>query len=93
MAPSARLDDGRFDIRIFGGFSRLELLAHFASIVAGRRTYEPRVTTLRAASVRVESARRLRVRADDEGIGWTPVTLRVRPRALRVSVSTSMKSW
>jgi diacylglycerol kinase (ATP) len=84
VAPAARLDDGLFDIRVFEGFSRWELVRHFASIAAGRRRYEPRVQTYRSATVRLESESPLRVRADGEEAGATPVELRVRPRALRV---------
>lgn len=86
VAPEARMDDGRFDVRVFERFSRWELFRHFASIALGRRAYEPRVRTYRAARVRIASASPLRVRADGEDIGETPVELAVRPRALRVLV-------
>jgi diacylglycerol kinase (ATP) len=84
VAPGARLDDGLLDVRVFERFSRWELARHFLAIVAGRRSYEPRVETFRAATVRIESASPLRVRADGEAIGETPVDLRVLPHALRV---------
>jgi YegS/Rv2252/BmrU family lipid kinase len=88
IAPQARLDDGLFDVRVFERFSRWELLRHFLAIANGRRTYEPRVRTYRSASVRITSGRPLRVRADGEEAGWTPVELRVRPAALRVIAPT-----
>jgi diacylglycerol kinase (ATP) len=84
VAPEARLDDGVFDVRVFERFSRWELLRHFVSIAAGHHRYEPRAQTLRSATVRMESARPLRVRADGEEAGTTPIEVRVRPRALRV---------
>ncbi|HYO44990.1 MAG TPA: diacylglycerol kinase family protein [Candidatus Limnocylindrales bacterium] len=86
VAPDARLDDGRFDIRLFEGFSRLELLRHFGSIALGRRRYEPKVRTYRSRSVRVESVTPLRVGVDGEDAGETPVEATVRPAALRVLV-------
>jgi diacylglycerol kinase (ATP) len=89
VAPGARLDDGLFDIRVFEGFSRWDLVRHFSSIAAGRRRYEPRVRTLRSATVRLVSETPLRVRADGEEVGSTPVELRVRPRALRVIVPST----
>jgi diacylglycerol kinase family enzyme len=73
---------------VFERFSRWELLRHFLAIANGRRTYEPRVRTYRSASVRITSGRPLRVRADGEEAGWTPVELRVRPAALRVIAPT-----
>ena len=84
VAPEARLDDGVFDVRVFERFSRWELLRHFVSIAAGHHRYEPRAQTLRSATVRMESAGPLRVRADGEEAGTTPIEVRVRPRALRV---------
>jgi diacylglycerol kinase (ATP) len=84
LAPGARLDDGLFDVRVFEDFSRWELLRHFVAIAAGRRAYEPRVRTERAATVRLESARPLGVRADGQDAGRTPIELRVRRGALRV---------
>jgi diacylglycerol kinase (ATP) len=86
VAPGARLDDGLLDVRVFERFSRWELVRHFWSIAAGRRRYEPRVRTFRSATVGLRSASPLRVRADGEEVGLTPVDLRVRPRALRVIV-------
>jgi diacylglycerol kinase (ATP) len=84
VAPDARLDDGVFDVRVFERFSRWELLRHFLAIAAGRRRYEPRAETFRSATVRMESAHPLRVRADGDEAGTTPVEVRVRRAALRV---------
>jgi diacylglycerol kinase family enzyme len=80
------MDDGLLDVRVFERFSRCELLRHFVSIAAGRRRYEPRITTFRAETVRIRSASPLRVRADGEDAGWTPVVVGVRRHALRVIV-------
>ena len=86
VAPEARLDDGRFDVRVFRGFSKWELLRHLASIAFGRRRYEPQVATYRSSAVRISSARPLPARADSEDLGSTPVTFRTLPGALHVVV-------
>ncbi len=86
VAPEARLDDGRFDIRVFERFSRMELVRHFGSIALGRRSYEPRVQTYRSRRVHVESASPIRVRVDGADVGETPVEAIVRPAALRILV-------
>jgi YegS/Rv2252/BmrU family lipid kinase len=86
VAPSARLDDGRFDVRVFRHFSKLELLRHLASIAFGRRRYTPHVSTYRSATVRITSVHPLPARADGVDLGTTPVTYRTRPGALRVVV-------
>jgi diacylglycerol kinase (ATP) len=89
VAPGARLDDGRFDVRVFRGFSKWELLRHLASIAFGRRRYEPQVSTYRSSVVSISSARPLPARADSSDLGATPVTFRTLPGALRVVVPGS----
>jgi diacylglycerol kinase (ATP) len=84
VAPDARIDDGRFDVRVFRGFSKPELLRHLASIAFGRRRYTPHVSTFRAAAVRVTSAHPLPTRADSHDLGTTPLEVRIRPGVLRV---------
>lgn len=84
VAPGARLDDGKFDVRVFRGYSKWELLRHLAAIAFGRRRYAPRVSTYRSTSVRVTSRHPLPARADHHDLGHTPVTFRTRARALRV---------
>jgi diacylglycerol kinase (ATP) len=84
VAPEARLDDGRFDIRVFRRFSKLELVRHLASITFGRRRYAPQVSSYRSKSVRVSGARPLPARADSLDLGATPVVFRTLPGALRV---------
>jgi diacylglycerol kinase (ATP) len=86
VAPDARLDDGRLDVRVFRGFSKWELLRHLGSIAFGRRRYSPHVSTYRSVRVRVTSARPLPARADRRDLGTTPIEFVVRPRALRVLV-------
>jgi diacylglycerol kinase family enzyme len=89
VAPAARLDDGRFDVRVFRGFSKVQLLRHLGAIAFGRRRYAPQVSTYRSRRVHVESARPLPCRADSRDLGWTPVTFETRPGALRVVVPAS----
>jgi diacylglycerol kinase (ATP) len=84
VAPDARLDDGRFDVRVFRGFSKWELVRHLGSIAFGRRRYAPHVSTYRSATARISSAHPLPARADGIDLGTTPVTFRTLPAALRV---------
>jgi diacylglycerol kinase (ATP) len=84
VAPEASLDDGQFDVRIFLHYSKRELILHFASIAFGRRAYEPRVRTERAARVLITGRRPLPARADSEDIGTTPAAFEILPQALWV---------
>lgn len=86
IAPDARLDDGQFDVRIFRGFSKWELVRHLASIAFGRRRYSPHISTYRARHVRVDAVHPLPSRADSRDLGTTPVEFEVVPGALRVLV-------
>jgi diacylglycerol kinase (ATP) len=84
IAPSARLDDGLLDVRIFSGFSKLELARYVLSIMAGRRRYSPKVRTFRSATVHIETREPYPARADANDLGTTPVAFSVRPGILRV---------
>ena len=84
VAPDAQIDDGRFDVRVFRGFSKPELLRHLASIAFGRRRYVPHVSTFRASTVRVTSVHPLPTRADSHDLGTTPLEVCLRPGVLRV---------
>jgi len=86
VAPDARLDDGRFDVRVFRSYSKLELLRHLASIAFGRRRYVPHVSTYRSTNVRVTSHSLLPIRADSHDLGSTPLDCHNRHAALRVIV-------
>ena len=86
VAPEARLQDGRLDVRVFRRFSKFELLRHFASIAFGRRRYAPKVSTYRSARIRISSVHPLPARADSRDLGTTPVEFHVQRRCLNVVV-------
>ena len=86
VAPSARLDDGKFDVRVFRHFSKIELFTHLASIAFGRRRFSPHVRTQRSSWVRIDARRPLPARADAIELGYTPIECRIRPSALTVIV-------
>jgi diacylglycerol kinase (ATP) len=89
VAPEARLDDGKFDVRLFRRFSKFRLIRHLVSIAFGRYRYAPEVDTFRSAVVRIDSASPLPARADSRDLGTTPVEFKVRPLALRVVVAAT----
>jgi len=86
VAPDARLDDGKFDVRVFKHFSKFELIRHLASIMFGRRGYVPHVSTYRSARVRITGRHNLPARADGQDLGTTPLECVARPKQLRVIV-------
>ena len=87
FAISADADptDGVLDVAVFGGMSRVDVLRHFLAVARHRPQREPRVSRGRGRRVVIEGRRRaLPAHADGETIGTTPVTLEVRPGALRI---------
>ena len=82
VAPEARLDDGKLDVVVFEGFRRVDLVRHLIAAGGGRRPAR-RVTTHRAARVRVSSRRPLSIRIDSADAGTTPIDLTVNPGHLR----------
>jgi diacylglycerol kinase (ATP) len=87
VAPQARLGDGLFDVHLFQGFSRWELLRYLAAIAFGKRRYSPKISSFRSSHVRVTSVHPLPCRADATDLGHTPVTFRIRHSMLRVVVA------
>jgi len=84
IAPSARLEDGKFTIVIFRRFSKLELFRHFFSISKGQRAYSPKLETFRAAEVSIGAPELLALHADGEPCGEAPATFKCLPQALKV---------
>jgi diacylglycerol kinase (ATP) len=85
LAADADPADGLFDVVVFAGMGRFEVLRHFARVARGARRREPRLRIVRAREVSVRATRGvLPAHADGHSIGFTPVTFTVRPAALRV---------
>jgi YegS/Rv2252/BmrU family lipid kinase len=84
VAPAARLDDGLLDVRVFSGYSKLELLRYAVSAMVGRRRDPRPVRTWQSREVRVEARHPRPVRADSHDLGTTPAVFGLLPGALRV---------
>ena len=77
--------DGLLNVAVFRGMSRFEVLRHFVTVARRRPHREPRVTGYTGRRVTIEGVRRaLPVHADGVSVGVTPVSLEVRPKALRI---------
>ncbi len=85
VAADADPTDGLFNVAVFHGMSRFDVVRHFLSIARRQERREPRILQYRASQVTIEGIRRaLPAHADGVSIGVTPVTFEVRPRSLRV---------
>jgi len=84
IAPAADTSDGQADIVLFNGVNRREILAIFSGVFSGKHTAHPKVDLVQAAAISVESDPPLRLMADGELIGWTPLRLKVLPGELDI---------
>jgi diacylglycerol kinase (ATP) len=85
VSPDADPTDGLLDVAIFSGMSRWEVIRHLIAVARRQPRDERRVVADRGRRVTVQGgSRALPAHADGISIGVTPVTLEVRPGALRV---------
>jgi diacylglycerol kinase (ATP) len=85
ISPQADPTDGYLDVAVFVGMTRPEVIRHFLAVARRRPVREPRIRQYRTRRVTIAGTRRaLPAHADGTSIGVTPVTLEVRPGALRV---------
>ena len=84
IAPHADMADGRLDLCLVRGMSRLKLLFRFPGVFSGTHLRHPEVTYLQASRVRVEADRPLDIFADGEFVGHTPAEVELFPGALTV---------
>lgn len=83
ICPSARPDDGVFDVTVVGAASRRDLVRMMPKLRTGAHLDHPAVRTLRAKEVRLGGPG-LPVSADGEMLGPPPVVARCVPGALTV---------
>jgi len=85
VSAEADPSDGVLHVAVFHGMSRFEVIRHFLGVARRQERREARIGQYRAKRVTIEGTRRaLPAHADGISIGVTPVTLEVRPKALRV---------
>jgi diacylglycerol kinase (ATP) len=86
IAPVADTSDGRADIILFNNVNRREMVSIFSGVFAGKHLAHPKVDLIQAASISVEAEPRLRLMADGELLGSTPLRLKVLPAELDILV-------
>jgi diacylglycerol kinase family enzyme len=89
VVPHAELDDGKLDVMLSSGGSKLHFLTNLPKIFKGTHVSDPRISFVRGEEVEVSADRPFVVYADGDPIGELPVRIRVAPRALRVLVPAS----
>lgn len=83
VTPDALLDDGMLDVFVVQPLSRTAFLRIFPRVFKGTHVTDSRVSIQRARTIRVD-AHKIVAYADGERVGVLPVTVEVRPGALKV---------
>jgi diacylglycerol kinase (ATP) len=82
-APGAQLDDGKFQVAIFGDLSLWDYLKNMRNLKKGVKIDHPQVYYHAAEQVRLESNDLCGIEADGEYVGLLPATISVIPKAIR----------
>ncbi|MBI3742139.1 MAG: diacylglycerol kinase family lipid kinase [Chloroflexi bacterium] len=85
LAPNARAQDEKLDLLLFKGAGLGETIWHAGRVFLGSHLRDPQVEMHSIATLNIPTEK-LPVQVDGEPIGFTPIEIRVRPRALRVLV-------
>jgi diacylglycerol kinase (ATP) len=86
LSPKARIDDGKLDVVIASGLTRVNVIRELPRLHTGGHVTNPKVKIKQGNYVRIETfAERdaLRIEADGNVRGHTPADYRIMPNALR----------
>jgi len=86
IAPKAETSDGRADLVVFDRPNRREMVGIFSGVFSGKHLAHPHVDLVQAASITVDADPPLRLMADGELLGFTPLRLKVLPAELDILV-------
>jgi diacylglycerol kinase (ATP) len=86
IAPKAETADGRADLVVFDRPNRREMVGIFSGVFSGKHLAHPHVDLVQAASITVDADPPLRLMADGELLGFTPLRLKVLPAELDILV-------
>lgn len=84
IAPSADTADGRADYVLFKGVNRRDIISIFRGVFSGKHAAHPKVEMIQAAEFSIEADPPLRLMADGELLGRTPLSVKVLPGELTV---------
>jgi YegS/Rv2252/BmrU family lipid kinase len=90
LSPQAQIDDGKLDVVTASGLSRANVVRELGRIHKGGHVQNPKVQIMQGEGVSIETfsaADAMRIEADGNVRGVTPVEFRVMPKALRFLVA------
>ncbi len=81
-APNAKLNDGQFQVAIFGDLSIWDYLKNISNLKKGVKINHPKVRYYNTKNVLIESNDSCGIEADGEYVGLAPATINVLPKAI-----------
>ena len=84
LVPDASLDDGLLDVLLTRSAPKSRFLVNLPRVFKGAHVGEPHLVFLRGREIRFHADRPFTAYADGEALAELPVTIGVRPRALKV---------
>ena len=82
VAPDANLNDGKFQVTIFGDLNIWDYLRNFGKLKKGIKIDHPQVFYHIANELLIESKDSCGIEADGEYVGQAPTTISVLPEAI-----------
>ena len=82
IAPDARLNDGQFQLCIFGNLSIWDYLKNLGRLKKGIKITHPQVNYHQVGEILLESEEPCGIEADGEYVGLTPASISVLPETL-----------
>lgn len=89
LAPNASLQDGSLELVVISDIPRARYLIDAPKVFRGSHVELPNVEVIRCAQARISACRPFMMYADGDPIAELPVTVKVRPRAVRAIVPAS----
>jgi len=82
VAPDAKINDGQFQIAVFGDLSIWDYLKNMRNLKKGVKINHPQVSYHDADEIMIESNDVCGIEADGEFVGLAPATISVLPKAI-----------
>lgn len=86
QAPGAIPDDGLFDLTLIGNLSKVGISLQTPKLYDGTFVNHPKVETIKATHIRVESNSEIFLECDGESKGHGPFDFEIKPLAIRVMI-------
>ncbi len=84
MAPSAKIDDGLFDVLILNKCSRLKLLSLFPLLFKGEHVDDSAVEVFTGKNISLKSEQQLALTPDGETFGETPIDVKMHSKKIKM---------